>query len=175
VAFREGATAGRRSDCVGPETWRPIPGFEGLYHVSNKGRIRSLRRGVRILQPNVNARHGYRYVHLWRNGERVAMRLARVVLLAFVGECPPDHEAAHEDGDRENDALGNLSWKSHSANMDDRRRHGTAAQKLSPEAVGRIRSAYAEGVVSQQHLASRRGVSKTMIRHIVHGRAWVGI
>jgi hypothetical protein len=158
------------------QTWRPVPGYEGLYEVSTEGSIRSLYGAtVRPLKTQVNPRHGYRYAHLRKDGVRKAFRVARLVLAAFVGVCPDGHEAAHEDGDRKNDRLSNLAWKTRSANMSDQRRHGTAHRKLEPRHVREIRDLYRAGAGSQRELGIRFGVSKTMVRHIVNERNWVGV
>jgi hypothetical protein len=50
----------------------------------------------------------------------------RLVLLAFVGPCPPElDEALHRNGDRSDARLVNLHWGTKSENMLDRVRHGT--------------------------------------------------
>ena len=50
------------------EIWCPINGYEGLYEVSDKGRVRSIKFGKeRILKPLRNT-CGYLQVQLWNNG-----------------------------------------------------------------------------------------------------------
>lgn len=120
----------------GKENWADIPGHPG-YQASDLGRIRSVdrigesrRRGgvvsVKLRGKIIQAKtlpNGYVRVHL---GSKYADYVHRLVLLAFVGDCPPGLECAHDDGIRGNNQLGNLAWKTRSANGLDRRRHGTA-------------------------------------------------
>jgi hypothetical protein len=102
------------------EQWRPIPGFEGSYEVSDLGRVRSVdrfvatRRGTRsapgrILRPHPD-RYGRPWVSLCIGGERKIGRIHRLVLEAFVGPCPPGMFALHADDDRTNNRLANLRW-----------------------------------------------------------------
>lgn len=120
------------------EKWADIPGHPG-YQVSNHGRVRSVTRTIRarrlggnVAEVRLSGKHlktkrlpsGYIRVSL---GANAADYVHRLVLLAFVGECPPGLECAHDDGNRGNNRLDNLAWKTRSANGLDRRRHGTAA------------------------------------------------
>jgi hypothetical protein len=114
------------------EQWRPIPGYEGRYEVSSHGRVRSLpfqvrnrwgpmvRGGkLRTLKPN---ERGYLTVELSDGLSRPAkkVRVHRLVLLAFVGEPPPDKpNGLHEDDDRSNNHVDNLYWGDQSENATD--------------------------------------------------------
>lgn len=127
------------------ENWKAIPGWEGMYSVSDRGRIRSERRTVkyrsgqtrvypsRALTPNSGK--GYPYCNLSRNGELSRAYIHRTVLDAFVG--PGDGQCAcHIDGNPLNNRLDNLRWGSQSDNMDDAVRHGThywAAKDCCPQ------------------------------------------
>ncbi len=121
-------------DISNVEVWRAIPGYEG-YEVSDHGNVRSLdryvsrpnngrslRRGV-ALSPQID-RKGYVWVRLSRQLQSRPVRVHRLVLLAFVGPCPPDMEACHDDGVNANNRLDNLRWDTKLANAQDRRRHG---------------------------------------------------
>ena len=72
------------------EVWRPVKGFEGLYEVSNLGRVRSWvnnagnpRFEPKILEPS-KTRNGYLYVCLCKNGKRTKKRVHRLVAEAFL-------------------------------------------------------------------------------------------
>lgn len=114
------------------EIWKPVPGYEGMYEVSDRGRARSLihagtfRRTPKILKGAVG-RNGYIvYGFMSRNNEqRKTVKAHRIVLLAFVGKCPKKFCAAHLDGDKKNNNLRNLKWASYKENCAHRVEHGT--------------------------------------------------
>lgn len=117
------------------EAWKPIPGYEGIYEVSDHGRVRSLdhigrfrdstrlNRG-RVLRPD-SKRYGHQYVNLSRDRKQTKAYVHRLVLMAFVGPAPAGMEACHNDGDPSNNHLTNLRWDTHSENNRDQVRHGT--------------------------------------------------
>ena len=102
------------------EEWRDIDGHEGLYQVSNTGKVKSLRSG-KILK-TYSDKWGYRRVHLGRR-ER-GLRVHRLVLEAFVGPCPPGMECCHNDGNNTNNRAENLRWDTKKSNRQDRIKHG---------------------------------------------------
>lgn len=118
------------------EVWRAIPGFEGRYEASDHGRVRSLPRMVqksgrgiayqrdgKILKPTSGTRQR-QMVTLWRDGKSVTRAVHILVMLAFVGPCPPGLEVCHWDDDSANNLLTNLRYGTHSENMHDRNRNG---------------------------------------------------
>ena len=124
------------------EEWRAIPGWEGAYEVSDRGRVRSVERRTwcprgkgfwrkvpaKILSPAVS--RGYLRVTLQRSGRVESQAVHRLVLLAFVGPCPPGLEACHYDDDPANNALSNLRWDTRKANHADRTRNGGSPNAL---------------------------------------------
>jgi hypothetical protein len=109
------------------ETWRPIPGYEGRYDVSDQGRVRSwLGWGKPV--PHVLACDrsslGYVRVTLHLSGRQSTITVHRLVMQAFVGPPPEGLEVRHLDGDRTNNRLSNLRYGTASENMQDRIRHG---------------------------------------------------
>lgn len=114
------------------ETWRPIPGYEGAYEVSDRGRVRSLdritdrgRRWKGRLMTPCALQNGYLIVTLWREGKQRSPLVHRLVLTAFVGQPTEGTEGRHLDGNRCNNVLSNLSWGTHSENQYDQILHGT--------------------------------------------------
>lgn len=112
--------------------WRPIPEWEGFYEVSNDGRVRSLarlnRRGIavpsRIRRLSIAKAGGYPTVSLCLDGAKYQRTVHRLVMLAFVGECPRGLEVLHADGDPTNNRPSNLSYGTHAENIRDTVRHG---------------------------------------------------
>lgn len=111
---------------MGNEEWRSVPDFEGLYEVSDRGRVRSLRSG-RLLKQGRVGKYGHRQILLSPGCglKAKAMYVHRLVLLAFVGLPPGGLQACHNDGNAGNNCLDNLRWDTQSSNMHDRVKHGT--------------------------------------------------
>lgn len=107
------------------ERWRAVVGFEGLYEVSDRGRVRNARTDY-VLSPYA-LRDGYLQVRLPRSGEmrRKNWAVHRLVLAAFVGPCPEGMEGCHNDGNRTHNTLDNLRWDTRSGNAADSLLHGT--------------------------------------------------
>jgi hypothetical protein len=136
------------------ETWKPVVGFEGLYEVSDRGRVRSLdrvypqlsRKGKghkhthkgRILRP-APASHGYLTVVLGRGNTRTVHSL---VAEAFIGPCPEGQEILHKDQTRLNSRLSNLRYGTRTENILDAVRSGqwfSPARKRHLEAFAQRR------------------------------------
>lgn len=115
------------------ERWLPVPGYEGLYEVSDRGRVRSLdrvvnhasgpsrRKGV-MLRSMLNG--GRQQVSLWRDGQRKMRFTHHLVLEAFVGPRPEGLECLHWDDDPANNRLENLRWGTSAENKHDAVRNG---------------------------------------------------
>lgn len=118
------------------EIWKDIRNFEGIYQVSNLGKVRSLDRITQrsdgtvqkskgqILKPGSNGR-GYMQVNLYKASKVFHEAVAYLVLEAFVSKRPVGMEACHNDGNNSNDTLENLRWDTHSNNQLDQIKHGT--------------------------------------------------
>jgi ribosomal protein S25 len=151
---RTGWADGRRGRADLPDRWKRMaitPGADGRYPSV------CLRRGKAKQTHNVH----------------------RLVMLAFVGPCPDGMEVAHEDGNKLNSRLGNLSYKTPQENQLDRIRHGTDSRgeknkiaKLTDEKVRLMRREYEIGGVTFKSLAARYGVSKNVARVVVRRLSW---
>jgi hypothetical protein len=107
------------------ERWRPVPGYEGWYEVSDLGRVRSGARN-RALKP-YTVKSGHQRVTLSKQNVRRSAHIHRLVLTAFLGPAPTGMEVCHNDGDPANNLLSNLRWDTKKGNAQDRRRHGNDA------------------------------------------------
>lgn len=100
-------------------------GYEGIYAVSSRGRVKSLpgpRRTDRVLRQSTS--RGYAIVSLSRNGVMRTHKVHQLVLLAFVGPRPEGAATRHLDGDRLNNAVENLQWGTYTENAQDILQHG---------------------------------------------------
>lgn len=112
------------------EIWRDIKDYEGLYQVSNLGRVRSVDRYVnnnggvvflkgKIIQPSFNE-NGYLIVCLHKNNEGKMCRVHRLVAMAFPdlvdwtedakGKPFDELEVNHKDQNKTNNNINNLEW-----------------------------------------------------------------
>ena len=119
------------------EVWQPVQGYEGLYEVSDQGRVRSLDRTIRtsrgayrlkgkLLKPRKGS-GGYMLVSFYDVSRRAHKRVHVLVLETFLGDRPSSqHDACHNDGNPGNNALCNLRWDTRKENHRDLVRHGTA-------------------------------------------------
>lgn len=72
------------------EKWAPCRGYEGLYEISNKGKIRSLLKGTRIIDDKTGIMkqkidtHGYYRINLHKNKTMKSELISRLVAMAFI-------------------------------------------------------------------------------------------
>lgn len=102
------------------EKWKPIKGYEGLYEISNLGRVKSyhITRGTkeRILKPRY-VKDNYLMIALYKDGTRKNFQLHHLVADAFVENPKQLKEINHKDGNKENNSYVNLEWTTHHDNV----------------------------------------------------------
>lgn len=176
-------------DDATPERWLPVVGYEGLYEVSDLGRVRSVDRWVcnkwgtqtlrasKVLKPRID-RRGYVHVVLSAGGKVKHCTVHRLVLTAFTGPCPEGQQARHGPGGPSDNRPENLCWGTSVENHADMKRDGTHRQgerkplaKLTDESVRAIRERYAAGE-TQESLADTYGVVQATIYYVVHRLSW---
>ena len=101
------------------EIWKPIEGTDGMYEVSNTGKVRSLNylgRGItKELKPWKNG--GYRRINLIVAGKKKNFLLHRMVAEAFIPNPDNKPEVNHKDGDKWNNSVANLEWATRRENI----------------------------------------------------------
>lgn len=95
------------------EIWKPIKGYEGLYEVSNLGRIKSLNYNhtgkEKILKPTKD-RYGYLQVTLCKNNIKKQYTVHRLVAEAFIDNPDNLPQVNHKDENKQNNNVDNLEW-----------------------------------------------------------------
>lgn len=127
------------------ELWKTIKGYEGLYEVSDQGRVKSINRKrtdcrgrvqsfkETILKPEI-VFDGYQRVCLCIKGKKKHFRVATLVFEAFNGPIPESKELDHINGERTDNRLENLRVVSHLENCWNpitRERHLAANERRS--------------------------------------------
>ena len=168
------------------ELWLPVPGWEGLYDVSDLGRVKSLdrtdRRGRqvtgRILKICYDS-DGYPIVGLSRDRTTLTQKVHCLVAAAFIGPRPEGLIVLHGSKSRADNRACNLRYGTHQQNTADRLRDGTygigaqnSKAKLSEADIRLIRARLATGGESQQSIANHFGVAQVTISEIKTGRTW---
>lgn len=106
------------------EEWKNIEGYEGLYQVSNLGRIKSLARNTRnghckkdkILKIRID-KNGYCTIDLYKNSKRKQYKIHRLVANEFIYNKYNKPQINHIDGNKKNNEVSNLEWCNNSENM----------------------------------------------------------
>lgn len=104
------------------ETWLPITGYEGLYEVSNIGRVKALKKqwysgdGNRILRSKEeilikqSTSKGYNHIILTKNGVQRTFRVHRLVCINFIPNTYNKPCVNHKNGIKNDNRLENLEW-----------------------------------------------------------------
>ena len=110
------------------EEWRDVVGYEGIYEVSNKGRVRTHKH-----KTTYTKKHGVRHwkqlylkdktpngrdvrVALWKNGKPKDFLVHRLVAFAFIPKIEGKNCINHIDGNPKNNSVENLEWCTHLEN-----------------------------------------------------------
>ena len=113
------------------EIWCPIKEYEGLYEVSDKGRVKSLKFGKeRILRP-VRNNNGYLLVGLRKNGEKKMYKVHRLVSQTFIQNPDNLPEINHIDEDKTNNKVQNLEWCNRKSNCNYGNRNKRISEKMT--------------------------------------------
>ena len=172
------------------ETWKPIPEYEGLYEVSDMGRVRSLDRVVkharygpqalkgRILSLRTGG-DGYLMVSLYKDGESKTTKVHKLVKNTFHGPNPEGLNVLHGKRGQKCNELSNLEFGTQKQNSGpDKVRDGTLARgekngraKLTEVDVKMIKHQLKAGW-NQEDIAKIFGVTRQTISNIKCAKSW---
>ena len=112
------------------EIWRDIDGYNGMYQISNKGRVKSLYNGSeRILKLWDNGR-GYLRVYLTKENTSKYIRVHRLVARAFIPNPHNLPEVNHKDENKKNNYVENLEWCDRRYNVNYGSRNERVSKKI---------------------------------------------
>lgn len=174
------------------EIWKDVNGWEGLYQVSNLGRVRSVPHydwmnrpyKGKVLTPVRNG-NGYLRVNMTNGKIRRLSDVHRLVASAFIPNPNGYPEVNHKDEDKDNNHVDNLEWCTEKYNTNygtGRKRAGAKVRgeknpfaKLKEKDVIEIRKITKENGCSptiQKLVSEKFSISERTVRHIYHGDIW---
>jgi hypothetical protein len=169
------------------EIWKDIKGYEGMYQVSNLGRVKSLKRKGRrrdTIMKGVVGNRGYRIIVLRNNKHRQQIVAHRLAAIAFIPNPENKKEVNHKDFDKLNNHVDNLEWCTPKENTRHAlyngrmnwdnavrgEKHGRS--KFTEDQVKGIKSHLRDGIKNQRQLAIEYNVSITTIYNIRINKTW---
>lgn len=171
------------------EIWRPVHGFEGMYEVSNAGRVRSLDRYVSqinngtlckrkvkgiILKHHIDE-DGYHRVSFRKDGKDYTFGVHRLVAQAFIPNPHNKPTVNHKNGDKDKNTDDNLEWatvleQNHHA-IETGLREGTMkeARKASKKKLSRPVQCIETGVIYPSMIEAERqlGLGSSIVWHCI--------
>ena len=164
------------------EEWRPVKGLEGIYEVSNRGRVRSLDRievmknGVarprkgRILKPNVKA-NGYYCFHYSYKCKTIEVSVHRAVAEAFIPNPLQLPCINHKDRNKLNNNVENLEWCTYRYNST---YEGARDRAVASRGCRKVKKFSLDGVFIEEYrscgaASSANGLSNGNLYNTLHG------
>lgn len=167
------------------EEWRPAVGLEGVYEVSDLGRVRRVgkMRGTRVghILTCTKDRSGYSKVKLSRDDVDYTRKVHRLVAEAFLGPIPDGLVVNHKDSNPGNNRADNLEYITQKANMEhcvaagrSSRGKGVRGAQLTEAKVRAIRCLRQQGETSAA-IAAQFGIHIRTVGRIVNRRIWSNV
>jgi hypothetical protein len=165
--------------------WLPLPGYEGIYSVSDAGDVMSMNYAgtgmMQLLTPNKVIRGGYWRVSLFKDHKQKTSYIHSLVMLTFVGPRPKGLQINHKNADKRDNRLCNLEYctalenKHHAMNMGLwSHSESNGGAKLTNDQVEQIKLKLASGIKRIQ-IAKEYGVHRATIYRIEHGKLWLSL
>ena len=113
------------------ETWIDIKDFDGLYQISNFGRVKN---SVKIMRTWEDG-YGYLQLHLCKDGNKKTFKVHRLVAEAFIPNPDNKPQVNHIDENKTNNRVENLEWVWAKDNINHGTRNKRVGEKLSKQVL----------------------------------------
>ena len=154
------------------EVWKDVKGYEGIYKISNLGRVKTNK--DRIRKGTVS--HGYLRLLLWKDKQYKSTSIHRLVAENFIENPMNKPYVNHIDGDKQNNHVNNLEWCTQLENVQHSIRTGLKGEnsklhKLTRKDVEFIRKHYKprDKTYSGKALSEQFNVSLREIYRVIAG------
>ena len=150
------------------EMWKDIPGYEGLYQVSNLGEVRGLKHKgsnkVKTLKQATNKR-GYKRVNLSKNGKKKNYLVHRLVAMTFIPNPDNLPQVNHKDENPSNNNVNNLEWCTSKYNIN----YGTRNERTSGSHKGKTLSEGTKNKISESKKGKDNPNAKAILMYDKEG------
>lgn len=175
------------------EIWKDIPQFEGIYQISNLGRMKSLTQSFiskkdgrkwtikgKILKTPLSST-GYPRKICKHNGISKGFKIHRLVASTFIPNPKNKPFINHKNGIKTDNTVSNLEWCTHKENMDHALKNGLLkilsgenhkSSKLTWKQVDEIRNKYKKNTYGYKALAQEYNVTPPNIKSIIENKTW---
>ena len=174
------------------EIWKDIKDYEGIYQVSNQGRVRSLDRTVKYVTGAKRKLHGkiikvqddgrgYSQVRLYdKNRKGKTIKVHKLVATNFINNPKKYKEVNHKNGVKDDNSVGNLEWTTRKRNIAhaisnkliNNSGQDNSLAKLTNDDARVIRELYSTGEYTQLELGEIYEVDRSQISLIVNNKAY---
>jgi len=158
------------------EIWKPITNYEGLYEISNTGRVKSIRKNKILKRSNVTS---YFRVILAKGNKKYTLSAHRLVAEAFIPNPHNKPQVNHINGIKNDNRVENLEWVTQFENMKHAIEMGLLnapkggnhyKAKLSTQQINEIKNLFTNNTYTRMQLSKKYNVSYDYIAQVINGQ-----
>lgn len=173
------------------EIWLPIKDFEGLYEISNLGRVKALKKKrsngkeyEETIHKLTLSKWGYYKITLWKDNKRFYYLVHRLVACVFISNPENKPQVNHIDGIKSNNHIDNLEWCTQSENGFHAYKTGLSkpilganhhAVKINENIARNVKKLLETRInnkPSLRQIAKDLGISRSCVREIHENKSW---